>query len=206
MRKLGRILRRVLTALSLLLFVAVLAAWVRGYWSWDRVSVVRASSDDAGWGEIAWCIEVRDGQIDFMQFSYFAGSHQLRDSGVVPESGWSMYIRRFRVRSQGYPRSSSSFSWNHQAHRVTPTWRRPKDLDSYVSIHEIAFPCWMAAIVFGALPSWQGLAWWRAARRRRRASLAGRCVKCGYDLRASPLRCPECGTAVASTVAPAARP
>lgn len=45
MRRLGRIFRRVVTAVSLLLFLGVVAGWVRGYWIPDWIEVERRSPE-----------------------------------------------------------------------------------------------------------------------------------------------------------------
>jgi hypothetical protein len=53
----------------------------------------------------------------------------------------------------------------------------------------VIFPHWALVGVTAIAPAVVGI---RSIRRRRRAAL-GRCAGCGYDMRATPERCPECG-------------
>jgi hypothetical protein len=54
---------------------------------------------------------------------------------------------------------------------------------------ELALPNVLALPLLRVLP----FAYLRRAKRDDRAARAGRCAACGYDLRATPDRCPECG-------------
>jgi hypothetical protein len=82
--------------------------------------------------------------------------------------------------------------FEHHLRRGYPSFTRlgtgpPTDLtDTY------AIPHW--AILLTTLP--MPAAWIARRSRSRRFLATGRCVACGYDLRATPDRCPECGTPV----------
>ena len=55
----------------------------------------------------------------------------------------------------------------------------------------IWIPLWLFGILFAAYPV---AVWIKHANRLERVA-AGRCAHCGYDLRTTPDRCPECGAA-----------
>jgi hypothetical protein len=53
----------------------------------------------------------------------------------------------------------------------------------------IGVPFWLVTIVLASGPAWTIT----GSVRRRRSRLENLCQQCGYDLRATPDRCPECG-------------
>ena len=77
---------------------------------------------------------------------------------------------------QTYTRSNIDMVWDNPTTIYTTRYRL------------IVIPFWMPAAAFAVPP----LLWLMSRRRRRYGP--GRCRTCGYDLRATPDRCPECGT------------
>jgi hypothetical protein len=63
----------------------------------------------------------------------------------------------------------------------------------------VSFPDWLPAGVFALLP----LSHLARFVLRRNRSTNNQCAACGYDLRATPHRCPECGTIAGPTPGPA---
>jgi hypothetical protein len=71
-----------------------------------------------------------------------------------------------------------------------PRWAGFAYRTTRLGLHAIILPCWFIMTLLVALPA--PVMARRLGRLRRRR--ANRCVNCGYDLRGSPDRCPECGT------------
>jgi hypothetical protein len=63
-----------------------------------------------------------------------------------------------------------------------------------VTYHIFAIPYWIIVPPAAVLP----ILWLRVRRRQRMRAQSGHCLACGYDLRESKDKCPECGVAVKS--------
>ena len=83
------------------------------------------------------------------------------------------------------------FAWN-----VAPTGRMAPNGKPWARQGTVAVPHWFVIAGSAILP----VVWLIGRRRARRRARGGLCAACGYDLRASPGRCPECGTPAAAPV------
>jgi hypothetical protein len=89
---------------------------------------------------------------------------------------------------------SATVLWKN---RIAPPILRPTTLPKGTTWVGVSYgsyfkrmPYWEIQGIFGILP----FCWIAMKLRRPKAKTSPVCVTCGYDLRATPDRCPECGT------------
>ena len=68
----------------------------------------------------------------------------------------------------------------------------------WCSFYHLSCPTWLATLLVGFYPALAFVRWLSLQRPKHRRK-RGLCVTCGYDLRGSPERCPECATEIESS-------
>jgi hypothetical protein len=173
--------RSIFSAVCLLLCVAVVALWVRGYFVSDTVGFGRRRPGDKG-----WAVGAMHGR---------GGAGVALVTGIDSNSGVHGFFHdRQPPRYSGELDSTPAvfqalgFSWISIAPPSVP-----------VRGWAVAVPLWFLLLLLMAWPAWHFRTVRRAGPERRRR--LGLCVRCGYDLRASAERCPECGQEIPSSAA-----
>jgi hypothetical protein len=192
-KRLFRILFNPGVAVSLLLCAATLIVWVRSYWVGDQLYRSHWTFEAAA-GKPAERVRMHETAIFLISGrGGLAVEVRLQDATWRPDpplSSSSSLLTESSWKTQSDPQYP-------QADAADSFWRR---LGFGYWVSELSWsssasrrfwaPAWF---VTGLLAIWPGVVAGRALRRRRRAK-SGMCATCGYDLRATPERCPECGT------------
>jgi hypothetical protein len=174
-RRFLRILWAGLVGVSLLLCVATAAIWVRSYLVMDSVRATPVGS--------AWHVFDTRGRLVIVRYGGPIADLERRYNG-----GWSHHSGREYGASFG-PGYISAPRWDVEL----PGFATATSADNMGHARLVVAHFAALTTAFALAP----LAWFAARRRRRRKRArerAGLCATCGYDLRASPGRCPECGT------------
>lgn len=170
---------------SLLLFFATAAMWVRSYRTVDEVKTEDGILS-LGNGNIA---------LEWQRFRWGGRTTVLHHSADWREATDGNSPGPLTYSVYGFGPGFHSFYYGAQKEKLLGLNAAGEDSFPSVIIHRLVFPHWFAASLFSLLPLiWIGM----RVRHHRRTARRGLCTVCGYDLRASTERCPECGTPITS--------
>jgi hypothetical protein len=163
MQRVFRLLRRALIVISLVLCITSVVFWIRSY---RTIETYHLTSTPARWRVMS-----AKGSLSLSREVWL--NRQEMDRGIR--------MRTFQTRKFGFVVMQTE-----EVRTVSPPYGRM----SYTGmIRTYSIPFWFPSILFVILPLLQLRRVVNNIRRRKR----GHCPNCGYDLRASPTTCPECG-------------
>jgi hypothetical protein len=173
----------VAAAVSLVTCVATLVMWVRSQDRHDGFRWVETDGEGSAY-RLDW-VAVRAGGLSVGTFKEtdLRKGLLLKIEELYPARG-GFYERRCAWDYSVPPEST----WNRLGFWRTCADRHDWDYDA--SLRRVEVPLWLLAVMFAVLP---GIVFIPRVRRGRAVG-PGTCRSCGYDLRATPGRCPECGT------------
>ena len=190
-----RFLLNGLTLLSLLLCVAVAVLWVRSHFAQDFLDRSAVTTTPAGFRMWSYSLATWRGVLRVA-----AVRHEL-DETAMPASLYERHLDIARAQEHEYKR----LKWrSRRAEEFPVTDDQPLSrwgfiwqlIDEQNAGHRgLAFAAslpWWLMLLLCSVPLDLRFASWMRRRRRPHRQL---CPSCGYDLRATPDKCPECGAA-----------
>ena len=174
-----------LAGLSLLLAVATIVLWVRSYWVGNGFDVTRFLPPEPNFASPDNSQPVADRLFVGIQISQGELSYTKTFEAVTATDsnvGW----RWINVHHSRFPWYTANRSLLGRLGFTT--WGYSPPQFPGISDLLVIVPLWPVVLLAAVIPSY-----WLFQFRRRRKNRNGFCVVCGYDLRATPDQCPECG-------------
>jgi hypothetical protein len=217
-----RRLLNVLTVLSLMLCVATCGLWARSYWvpeEWSegyKLSGKPVAGDFRTWERRRY-VASSHGRLVFYE-SDVPDAVAPQTARPKPPVGYrrGTFLGDFRPGSTGTiaiggstPSGRQSVSLGGFGYASVPAQvvRAPDPTvpipgtggtyygdATFAGQRLLALPLWLPVVLAAILPAVRARRWQARRARRRRVGAGGiPCPRCGYDLRGTPDRCPECG-------------
>lgn len=171
----------VLAALSLVLCPSFVGLWIRSCYIRDSLNYCIIKEQGPPIVTASYAIVSDRGAIEWELW-------QVKQHPMETLADFASWPLSQVKRHTSTPREVPPFRWFRFAH-ARPNNLGPK---TTLDIYHVRIPSWFPCLLTAIPPA----LWLRQTRHKHNRAKLGLCLHCGYDLRASQGRCPECGNPI----------